>query len=109
MNQIYKNIEIIRKKKDIKQDVVAAKMGIAQGSYSQLFTRNKDIKFNRLIEIAKILDVPVIDIITYPIKYVPENSQNFDCQNCKDKDDIIRHLNNYIKILEQRLNISSIP
>lgn len=108
MNSLYKNIEAIRKKKEIKQEVLASKMGITQSAYSQLFTRNKDLKYNRLLQIADILEVTVIDIISYPVKYIPENTQSIDCQNCKDKDDIIRHLNNYIKILEQRLNINTI-
>ncbi|MDR1517682.1 MAG: helix-turn-helix transcriptional regulator [Dysgonamonadaceae bacterium] len=54
--------------KGIKQSVMAERMGIAQAAYSNYVNRNNDIPFNRLTQIANVLGVSVIDIITYPEK-----------------------------------------
>jgi DNA-binding Xre family transcriptional regulator len=71
MKYILKNIEAIRKEKGIKQTVIAEQLGIKQNSYSSYITRNEDIKFSLLSRIADKLEVSVVDIITYPEKYVP--------------------------------------
>lgn len=102
MKEIIKNIELIRKQKSIKQEYIAEKLGISQSAYSNYVTRNNDISLNRLSQIANILNVSIIDIITYPIKYLPQDQVIENCKNCKDKDDIIRHLNSYIQILENK-------
>ena len=48
MESILKNIEAIRKEKHIKQEVIAAELGIKQSSYSSYITRESDITFSRL-------------------------------------------------------------
>jgi len=70
MDKIIKNLEAIRKDKGIKQVVIAKKLGISQAAYSNYVTRNNDISYNRLSRIADILGTSVIDIITYPRKFV---------------------------------------
>jgi len=99
MEKILQNIEAIRKKKGIKQVVIAEKLGRKQNTYSQYITRNHDIKFSLLSRIADKLEVPIIDIITYPDKYVPETDS---CIKCREKDEIIKNLNEYIKMLNRR-------
>jgi transcriptional regulator with XRE-family HTH domain len=99
MNNILKNIETIRKEKRINQDVLAEMLGITQGTYSGYLTQNKDIRYGLLLDIANKMDVSVIDIITYPDKYVPQSEQ---CLACKEKDLIIRNLNEYINILKKK-------
>jgi len=74
MENILENIEAIRKKNGVKQSVIASALGVKQPAYSNYITRNTDIYFNRLSQIANILEVPVIDIITYPKKYVDEET-----------------------------------
>lgn len=102
MENIIRNIEAIRKEKRINQEVIAAELGIVQSSYSSYITRESDIKYSRLSQISNILGVSVIDIITYPAKWVPEEKQ---CENCVEKDKIIKNLNNYIEVLEKKLNL----
>lgn len=99
MNDIRENIESIRKEKRINQDVLAEKLGVTQGTYSGYLTQNNDIKYGLLLEIANKLEVSVIDIITYPQKYVLENE---NCLKCKEKDLIIKNLNEYIEILKNK-------
>lgn len=69
MSNILQNIEAIRKKKGIKQAVIAEALGVKQPAYSNYITRNDDIYFNRLSQIANVLNVTVIDIIIYPDVY----------------------------------------
>jgi transcriptional regulator with XRE-family HTH domain len=99
MKNIVANIEAIRKQKGIKQAVLAEKMGISQPTYSGYLTQNQDIRYSLLLDIANKLDISVIDIITYPEKYYPESDA---CNQCREKDDIIRNLNDYIKMLTNK-------
>lgn len=73
MENILENIEAIRKQKGIKQSVIAEALGVKQPAYSNYITRNSDIYYNRLSQIANILEVRVIDIITYPKEYVDKD------------------------------------
>ena len=99
MNSIFENIEGIRKEKRVNQDVLAERLGITQGTYSGYLTQNKTIRYDLLLEIANKLNVSIIDIITYPEKYVPENEQ---CEKCKEKDLIIKNLLEHIEFLKSK-------
>ena len=90
MENIFKNIEAIRRKKGIKQEVISKELGVTQPAYSNYINRNEDIPLGRLSRIANILEVDVIDIITWPVKYVPEVD---NCIKCGEKDKIIENLN----------------
>jgi len=100
MIDIQKNIEEIRKNKGIKQSIIADKLGVGQSAYSNYISRNSDMKFSLLEKIAEILQVNVIDIITYPDVYVKTKQV---CADCIEKDKTIQHLNQYIEILESKL------
>jgi len=109
MENILKNIENVRREKGKKQAVVAEALGVSQSAYSNYITRNDDIPFKRLSRIADILDVRVIDIITYPKKYVdiesikesPERiSITFEVSTDK-KDDLLRMID------ENRNNVNN--
>ena len=100
MESILKNIEAIRKEKRIKQEVIAAELGIKQSSYSSFITRESDITFSRLSHISDILGLRVIDVITWPEKYIPETAVPM-CEGCTEKERTISHLNKYIELLEQ--------
>jgi len=101
MNTIAENIEAIRKKVGVKQEVLAERMGISQGTYSGYLTQNQDIKYGLILDIANNLNVPVVDIIiiTYPDVYVLKTEQ---CQDCVEKDKTIKNLNEYIEMLKKK-------
>ncbi len=101
MNEILKNIEEIRKEKHIKQVVIADILGIKQPAYSNFINRDSDISYSRLLQISNALGVSVIDIITWPEKWVPESQQAHVCEGCLEKDKIIQNLNDYIEILKK--------
>jgi len=96
MKGIAVNIEGIRKKVGVKQEVLAERLGVTQGTYSGYLTKNQDVKFGLVLEIANKLGVSVVDIVTWPDKYVLESDS---CLKCREKDEIIKNLNNYIKLL----------
>ena len=100
MDSILKNIEAVRKAKHIKQEQIAAELGIKQSSYSSFITRESDITYSRLEEISRVLGGSVIDLIGWPEKYVVEASES-ECADCKAKDAIIANLNKYIELLER--------
>lgn len=104
MEKILQNIEAIRKEKGIKQSVVAEALGIKQPAYSAYINRNSDPTYGKLLQLSNLFGVSVIDIITWPEKWVPETSIK-KCEACAEKDKIIKNLNNYIEILEKKLSI----
>jgi len=97
MEDISLNIKQICRQNGYKQDFIANEMGITQGTLSGKLLNGNDIKYSLLLEISNITKIPVIDIITYPLKYVPETD---NCINCREKEETIRNLNNYIRVLE---------
>lgn len=99
MEKILETIETIRKEKRIKQAVLAEILGIKQSAYSNYIRRESDITWSRLLQISNAFDMEVIDIITYPMKYVPLTDP---CESCKEKDKIIQNLNEYIEVLKKR-------
>ena len=102
MNEILANIEAIRKEKGVKQEVLAERLGIQQSVYSRIFQVQDDIKLSKLLQICNILDVSLVDVITWPVKYVPESQQPKPCPSCAEKDTIIANLNKYIAVLEKK-------
>ena len=90
MKRVLKNIEAIRKEKGIKQEVLAAELGIKQSSYSSYILRGSDIKFSRLLKISEVLGVSVVDIITWPERFVPESAEK-PCEKCVEKNKLILH------------------
>lgn len=96
MNKILSNIEAIRREKGVKQEVIAERLGVSQQSYSGYFTETGDMKISRIQEIADILGVDLVDIVTYPVKYVPAEDV-VECEKCREKDEIIKNLNELLK------------
>jgi transcriptional regulator with XRE-family HTH domain len=99
MNNIAEKIEAVRKKVGVKQEVLAERLGVTQGTYSGYLTQNQDIKYGLILEISNKLNVPIIDIITWPEEYVPKCDV---CDKCREKDQIIKNLNNYINLLTKK-------
>jgi len=87
MENIFENIEAIRRKNGLKQEVIAKELGVTQSAYSNYINRNEDIPLGRLSRIANILNVDVIDIIKWPVKYVPEEKY---CTTCTRKIKLLR-------------------
>jgi transcriptional regulator with XRE-family HTH domain len=67
---IYKNIREIRESKDIPQRKLAKALNMGIPVISNIEAGARDLRVSELAPIAKALGVSVIDLITYPKKYV---------------------------------------
>ena len=98
MESISDKIKRICKENGVKQEVIASELGITQGTLAGKLANNDNIKYKLLLDIANTLEMSVIDIITYPDKYIKQSV----CKECKKKSDTIDNLNKYIRILETK-------
>lgn len=98
MENLKENIKAIIKENGKTQEEIANSLGINQGTLSERLGRNENIKFKTISDIADILKVPVIDIITYPDKFVKETQR---CERCDELRIEIKHLNEYIELLKK--------
>lgn len=71
MNEILKNIDAIRRNKGYSQEYLANQIGMKQAGLSLIMSGERELKYNTLLQIANALQESVIDVITYPEKYVP--------------------------------------
>jgi transcriptional regulator with XRE-family HTH domain len=97
------NLKQIIKESGIKQEIIAKKLGITQGTFSQKLSKGDEIKYSFLLEISNILQISVINIITYPSIYVSEKEIKKECVQCSDKDRTIKNLNAHIELLNKKL------
>ena len=104
MIDIIANIEAIRQEKGIKQSEMGRRLGTTQSGYSNFVNRNTDMPFSRISQIADILGVSVVDIVTYPDKYVPEDQVAAPvCEECQKKQETIDNLNELLREYKQKL------
>ncbi len=73
MNDILKNIKAIRRERGFGQEYMAERLGVSQPAYLNWEKGKRDLSYTALMRIADIFEVDVIDIITYPDRYVKES------------------------------------
>lgn len=71
MSNILENIKKIRDELGYSQEFVGERLGMAQASYGLIENGKRQLRYDMLEQIAIIFKMPVIDIITYPKKYLP--------------------------------------
>jgi transcriptional regulator with XRE-family HTH domain len=72
---IVKNIFEIRREKGITQEVIADVLGVDTSVISNIEKRKRELKVSELEKIAKVLDVDVLYLITYPDVYEMKNKK----------------------------------
>ena len=102
MVRILENLEAIRKERGVKQEVIANKLGVSQATYSGYLRDTGDMMISRLQEIADIIGVSLVDIVTYPEKYVPVSDVTVECDECRKKQETIDNLNFLIRQLKKK-------
>ena len=112
MNEIGKKIEELRNSKGWSQDNMAIELGISQPSYARLIKQSESITIGRLMQMAKLFQTSVSDIIGEPSKkvnIVENNNDNanayFDTVYHADKDHIETLKSEIVflrKLLEER-------
>lgn len=70
MNDILENIDTIRRNRGYSQEYVAVQIGMKQAGFSLIMSGERELKYTTLLQIANVFQMPVIDIITFPDKYV---------------------------------------
>lgn len=73
---IRENIARIRKSKGFSQEYLAEKIGLKQSGFGLVERGQRSLDYEKLLQIALIFEMDVIDIITYPDKYVYSESEN---------------------------------
>ncbi|WP_428330265.1 helix-turn-helix domain-containing protein [Mucilaginibacter sp.] len=61
---VVSNIRKIREYRNYTQDYLAAKLEISQNAYSKIELGYSSITLNRLVEIAEILEIDLVDLIS---------------------------------------------
>lgn len=80
MNDILRNIDTIRRNKGYSQEYLASQIGIKQAGLSLIMSGERELKYTTLLQIANALQESVIDIITYPEKYVLNRDNNISTE-----------------------------
>ena len=76
MENILLNIKKMREKFGFSQEYVAESIGLKQASYALIEAGKRELKYRQLQQIAITFGVNVIDIITYPEKFVKAEDGN---------------------------------
>ncbi len=63
-------------KKGYSQEYVAQQIGMKQSGFSLIMSGGRELKYNTLLQIANALQENVIDIITYPEKFIPTSGES---------------------------------
>ena len=74
MNKILNNIRKIREINDISQETMADMLNMSQSAYARFELGKAKTDLSILSKIANKMDMSIIDIITYPKKYVDSES-----------------------------------
>lgn len=73
---VVENIKTIRLEKGISQKILADSLGVDISAISNVENGKRELKVSELAIIANSLGVDVIDLFTYPKKYIPYESKN---------------------------------
>jgi transcriptional regulator with XRE-family HTH domain len=75
MGKLNENLRIIREKAGYSQEELAEKVNKSQSAYARIEKAITKIDYQLLIDFAKVFNMSVIDLITYPEKWVPIGSE----------------------------------
>lgn len=78
--KVIENIKRIRLEKGIPQKLLADALSVDDSVISNIEKGKRELKVSELEIIAKCLGVEVIDLFTYPQKYVPEGKEPDDIE-----------------------------
>ena len=102
---IGRKIRKVRELKNLKQEYVAEKIGVAQSGYSKIETGESDLSFSNLEKIAEALEVEPIQLMGFDEKLVFNNYNSNDFVNHQviEKDNkLIQSLEDQITLLKEQ-------
>lgn len=101
-------IKQIRELKNISQEFVANKLGIATRTYSKIETGETQLTINRLNEISEILEVPPMEILGFDEKQVFNNCKQdgyIGINHITMPEKLISQYEKTIKVLEDEVSL----
>ena len=108
-------IKNIRELKNYTQEYMAEKLGLTQAGYSKIEKGNTSLSYEKLVEIGKILDVTVEDIISFDYdKYfnnfnrITGNNNGSILINTENTSTLKELYEDKIRLLEKLLNKTEI-
>ncbi|EJL61283.1 helix-turn-helix transcriptional regulator [Flavobacterium sp. CF136] len=112
---IKNKIKNIRELKNYTQEYMAEKLGLTQAGYSKIEKGNTSLSYEKLVEIGKILDVTVEDIISFDYdKYfnnfnrITGNNNGSILINTENTSTLKELYEDKIRLLEKLLNKTEI-
>lgn len=97
MIDLQENLSAVLKERGILHKNVAQAMGVTDAAVSNWFNRTVELKFSTVSQICEKFQIPIVDVVTYPEKYISEKSINPACEECKKKDEIIEYLTELLR------------
>jgi predicted transcriptional regulator len=97
MIDLQENLGAILKERGILHKNVAQAMGVTDAAVSNWFNRTVELKFSTISQICEKFKIPVVDVVTYPKKYIPQDSVNPECEECRKKDEMIENLTELLR------------
>lgn len=101
MIDVRKNLKSLIDECGYSQKEIAFGVGMSESSLSNWFKDSSLPTLKKTLEICEVAHINIIDVFTYPEKYVPEDQANPTCEDCKRKDEIIDNLNELLRKYKQ--------
>lgn len=71
--KILKNVRLFREKANLSQEYIAEKMNISQAKYARFERGSTKTDLDMLLLFCNVINVPIMDIITYPDRFININ------------------------------------
>ena len=97
MINVRKNLKAIIEERGISQKKIAIEVGMTESALSNWLKDSSLPTLKKTLEICEVIGVPIVDVFTYPEKYVPEDQAHPACEECKRKDEIIDYLTELLR------------
>ncbi len=101
MIDVRKNITAIIEDRGILKKNVAIDTNVNDSAISNWLHSKGQPTIRKTLEICEALGISIVDVFTYPEKYVPISQINPPCEECKKKDEIIDNLNELLRRYKQ--------
>ena len=97
MINVRKNLKAIIVERGLSQKQIAFECGMKESALSTWLSSDNDASLRKTSEICEAMGISIVDALTYPQRYIPEDSINPACEECKKKDEIIENLSELLR------------
>ena len=101
MIDVRQNLRAMISERGDLQKKIALETGRGDSAVSNWLNGKGQPSLRKTLEICEVLEISIVDVFTYPEKYVPESQANPACEECKRKDEIIDNLQELLRKYKQ--------